>query len=369
MNGDLVKLPYPGLIKDQMPSGNIRWLVRVEGQKRRRVTLTVTPDHPEFHDIYIAARAGIKKHPDQTLEGAAQGTLGWLANAYLDHLTAEVERGQASPLTLKQRKSLMPTFLNHTSQSGVSRGKLYATLPTSIPDHELILFRDSLMATPGKAKNAFKMLKAMFTWAVVRGHTKSNPAAAINVAYKSQGGAKPWTLDDLEKFRTAHPKGTMAHLCLTLFMFTACRISDAYQLGRNNEIKKNGLTWLEWQPAKRGAQFVTLPILPPLAEAIRAQKIAGETYLLNQKGQPFASAEVLRNSLQTWCAEAGLKGLSSHGIRKAAGHLMALHGATQYEIMAVHGHANASSSEIYTKGVERQKLAERANTRLAHIDW
>lgn len=73
--------------------------------------------------------------------------------------------------------------------------------------------------------------------------------------------------------------------------------------------------------------------------------------------------------MQTWCRDAGLTGLSSHGIRKAAGHLMALHGATQYEIMAVHGHANASSSEVYTKGVERQRLAERANSRLASIDW
>lgn len=146
---------------------------------------------------------------------------------------------------------------------------------------------------------------------------------------------------------------------------------DAYRLGRNNEVKKGGITWLEWQPSKKNAQLVSLPMLPPLAQAIQAQTVVGETYLLNQSGKPFGSAETLRNSMQNWCKDAGLTGLSSHGIRKAAGHLMALHGATQYEIMAVHGHANAnaSSSEVYTKGVERQRLAERANSRLASIDW
>lgn len=369
MNGDSLKLPYPGLIRAPMPSGNVRWLVRVAGDKAKRITLTVNPDHPEFHEFYSAARAGIKMAPTQNVISASKGTLGWLGAEYLSHLAAMVNTGAASNLTLKQRRGLMPQFLNHLSSTGRSAGKPYYGLPVAIPDHELILFRDSLMATPGKAKNMFKMLKAMFVWAVARGHAQSNPAAAVSVAYTSQGGAKPWTLDDLKRYRTAHPPGTMAHLCLTLFMFTACRISDAYRLGRRHEIQRDGLTWIEWQPAKRGAQLVSLPMLPPLANAVRAQKVVGDTYVLRMDGQPFASAEGLRNNLRTWCDDAGLFGLSSHGIRKAAGHLMALHGATQYEIMAVHGHANASSSEVYTKGVERQKLAKHANSRLTLIDW
>ena len=369
MSGDNLKLKYPGLIRSPMPSGNVRWLVRVEGDPKKRITLTVDPEHPEFHEIYVAARSGIKKAPDLKVQSAQTGTLGWLGSSYLKHLEKAVENGDASRLTLKQRENLMPGFLAHTSQTGRSVGKSYATLPVDIPPHELVLFRDSLMATPGKATNTFKMLKAMFKWALDRKYTQTNPAAAIKVNYVSKGGAKPWTLDDLEKFRKAHPKGTMAHLTLTLFMFTACRISEAHKLGRANEVKKGGVTWLEWQPSKKNAQFVSLPVLPPLAQAIKAQTVIGETYLLNQSGKPFGSAETLRNSMQTWCKEAGLTGLSSHGIRKAAGHLMALHGATQYEIMAVHGHANASSSEVYTKGVERQRLAERANSRLASIDW
>lgn len=70
-----------------------------------------------------------------------------------------------------------------------------------------------------------------------------------------------------------------------------------------------------------------------------------------------------------WCDAAGLTGLSSHGIRKAAGHLMALNGATQYEIMAVHGHNNAETSQVYTNGVDRARLGTLAADKLAGLDW
>lgn len=33
------------------------------------------------------------------------------------------------------------------------------------------------------------------------------------------------------------------------------------------------------------------------------------------------------------------------------------YGGTRYEIMAVHGHAEAKTSEIHTSGVERRNLA------------
>ncbi|MDP1669812.1 hypothetical protein [Phaeovulum sp.] len=65
----------------------------------------------------------------------------------------------------------------------------------------------------------------------------------------------------------------------------------------------------------------------------------------------------------------GAEGLSSHGIRKAAGELLALQGASQYHIMAVHGHSSAKTSEVYTKGVERDRLAEQAMRMLEGMEW
>ncbi len=369
MSGDVVKLGYDGLVIEPLPSGNSRYRVRVRGDKKRRITLPVGPEHPEFHQIYLAAREGIKVKPSESTSEASKGTVGWLVDEYLAHLKQQVENGQADIKTLKQRKSYRSLLLNHTSATGKSVGRVYAGLPVEIPAHELILFRDSLMATPGKAKNVFKFLKAMYKWGGERGHCQTNPAAGIKVDYKSQGGATPWTLDDLKKYREAHPPGTMAHLTLTVFMFTACRIGDVYWLGRGEEKPANGQQGLGWQPSKKGSKYVELPMMEPFYTATRAQKVVGPTYLLNDHGKPFASAEALRNKFKDWCVAAGLPDRSSHGIRKAAGHLLALHGATQYEIMAIHGHAQASTSEVYTESVERMKLAEMGASKLANMDW
>ena len=370
MGGDMVGVDFPGYFTETLPSGNIRHRVRVEGHKRIKITLPFGPEHPDFQKAYLAARAGIVTSKAKSGPPAPQaGSVGWLVRAYLADLSRQVETGQKSPLTLKQRLPMGDRLMDHRSSSGTSEGRPYRDLPMVIPPHELIAFRDSLMATPGAAHNTFKFIKAMYEWAVARGHCAINPAAGIKVAYRNSGGAAPWSLEDLRKFRQIHPPGTAAHLCLTLFMFTACRIGDAVILGREHEERRNGLTWLVWQPGKKGSRRVELPILPPLQRALDARKVVGSTYLLTDAGRPYQSTEGLRNRLAKWCKAAGIEGRSSHGIRKAAGHLLALEGATQYEIMSVHGHAQASTSQVYTAGVERAQLAERAASKLASMDW
>jgi len=238
-----------------------------------------------------------------------------------------------------------------------------------IPARELHALLDDMADRPGARRNMLKMLKAMYAWAVERDLCRENPAAAIRVPVTTKGGAVPWSMTDLTRFRETHPPGTMAHLTLTLFMFSACRIGDAIRLGRGHEVQKAGMTWLEWTPAKKGSRPVSIPMLPPLHAATRAVKVVGPTYLLTAHGRPFRSPEGLRNRFAKWCAEAGLEGRSSHGIRKAAGHLLALHGVSQYGIMAVHGHAQASTSQLYTDAVDRLALAQSAMERLASLDW
>ena len=154
----------------------------------------------------------------------------------------------------------------------------------------------------------------------------------------------------------------MAHLALTLFVFTAARIEDVAKFGRHNEVARSGTTFLEWQPAKRGSSFVSIPILPPLERAISAQTIVGPTYLLNAK-------DAFGNWFRDRVREAGLENRSPHGIRKAAGELLALQGASQYHIMAVHGHSSAQTSEVYTAKVNRARLAEEAMQKLAGLEW
>ncbi|WP_305970252.1 MULTISPECIES: tyrosine recombinase XerC [unclassified Mameliella] len=369
MAGDM-RLKYPGLIPRRIKGKPTKWRVRVEGDVNRKITLPVGPEHPDFHHHYRAARRGEKlTSPEDISPG--QGTMGWLMKHYLDHLARQVDAGQASALTLKERRNLAAYVLGQRSEQRRSAGREYRSLPVTIPATELEAFKDRMSATPGKARNVWKLLTAVYDHGMTRGLCTVNPARAVaKPVYKSRGGATPWSVRDLEKYREAHPPGSAAHLALTLFMFTACRIGDAHWIGRDQEERHGGALWLAWQPSKKGSRFVRIPVLPPLERAIRAQTVVGPTYLMTQHGKPFASPEALRNRMKKWVIEAGLPAdRSSHGIRKAAGHLLALHGATQYEIMAVHGHANAATSQVYTETVERMRLGEMAVSKLAGMDW
>jgi integrase len=365
-----MRINLPGLLKERMPSGAYRYRVRVEGNKTKRIALTVTPEHPEFMEIYYAARLGVALQPRKPApDRVVRDTVEWLTAAYLAHLEGMVKAGKASPLTLKQRRHFFARLNAHRAAYGKAAGQPFAGLHMDIPPEELVAFRDAYASTSGAADNMIKAVRSLYAWAIERRLTDVNPAVGIGKIHTGQGGATPWTVADLSRYRDTHKPGTQAHLTLTLFMFTACRIGDAVVLGRAHEETNGGITWLSWQPGKRGAKPVSIPMLPPLYAATRAQAVVGKTYLLNAYGQPWASPEALRNRFKEWCREAGLPDLSAHGIRKAAGKLLAEAGATQHQIMAIHGHAEAKTSEIYTRAADRARLAKDAMALLAGLEW
>ena len=361
---------YKGLIRERMGSGTFRYRVRVAGQRAKKITIPVGPDHHQFRELYDAARVGAQVYLETApVQRRNAYTVRWLCDIYLEALEQQANMGNASPLTLVQRRSFANQLCAEQSESENAAGELFANLHAEIPTSELVKMRDRMMGKPGACSNMFKFLRSMFSWAVDREYLETNPAAGIKVAYKSKGGAVPWSTDDLAKYRKTHALGTPAHLCLSLFMFTACRIGDVYQLGRANEVMEDGIRSMSWTPGKKGSSDVIVPILPPLQAAIDAVKVVGPTYILSTHGRPYTTMDSMRTRFARWCSEAGLEGRTAHGIRKAAGHLLSLHGATQYEIMAVHGHANASTSEVYTRGVERQRLAASAVHKLRGLKW
>ena len=58
-----VKLRYPGLLREPLPSGAVRWRVRPEGETSRRIRIHCGPDHEDFQRQYLAARRGETPHP------------------------------------------------------------------------------------------------------------------------------------------------------------------------------------------------------------------------------------------------------------------------------------------------------------------
>lgn len=358
-----MRVDLPGLVIEPHRNGVLRIRVRVKGDKARRITIPVPQDHPDFLQHYHAAREGREYVPGK--RRIVERSLDWLCGIYLTHLEKLVQAGQASRATLNQRRSVLTRFCDHKDPDG----DRYGDTDMELPPYAIIAVRDDWAHTPGAADNLIKTVRAVYRFATERALLQHNPAAGIGAINISKGGAKPWTLADLKQFREKHPKGSMARLWLTLTAFTACRIGDARILGRGHEVQRNGITFLEWQPGKKGSAPVSIPMLPALHEATRAVTVVGPTYLLNEKGRTFASVEALRVRVQRWITDAGLTGLSSHGVRKAVGDFLAENGATQHQIMSVMAHTQAKTSEVYTKGADRRILASSAMQAMVGLEW
>lgn len=360
-----MRVNFPGLLIERHRNGSLRYRVRVEGDKAKRIPIPVAPDHPDFPHHYFAARAG------QTWQSPAASTalprsLDRFCGGYLAFVASMVSAGQMSAATLKQRRSVLTRLCDHKDPD---EGRLGA-LDLDLPAAAFVRVRDAWAAHPGAADNLIKSVRAVYKWGMERDEIGHNPAAGIGpINLNPNGGAVPWTAADLLAFRDRWPAGTTAHLWLTLQAFTACRIGDAIWLGRDAEVTRAGQVWLDWQPRKKGSAFVSIPMLPPLWNATRAAKIVGPTYLLSETGKPFSSVEALRVRVQRWCEAAGLPGRSSHGIRKAVAEMMAEAGCSQHQIMAVMAHTQAKTSEIYTKGVARRVLAFDGVQALAGLEW
>lgn len=319
----------------------------------RKIRLNVTPEHAQFAEHYHSARRGFELPPEGMKAAPTKGSIGWL----IDLFSAFMETSGLDPGTIKQRRVFLEWLRSEA-------GQYNAEMPVT----QLVRLRDKKAATPGAADNFVKTVRAMYRWGTDRGHVKLNPAKGIGKINEGEG-ARPWMIEDLKQFRQHHPSGSMAFLALTLYMFTACRISDVVLLGPEHETQRDGAAWIDWTPRKKGSRRIQIPIMPPLARAIAATKLKGQTYLLTEHGRPFASSAAFGNRFRHWVDQAGLPGLSSHGIRKAVGELLALEGASQYHIMAIHGHASARTSEVYTQGAERARLAAQAMTKFDFLDW
>lgn len=359
-----MRIHLTGFVIEKNRNGSPRYRVRVEGQPGRKITIPVGPEHRDFQNYYQAARIGETWTPPK--EQAPEQSLDWLKDRYMDFLKRMVQAGQMSPATLKQRRSVLTRLCDFPDGDGGRYGDFHVDAPQAA----FVEIRDAWADKPGAADNLIKSIRAVYKFAMERGYVNSNPAAGIGVINTSpKGGAKPWTAGHLKKFKKRHPFGTTAHLWLTLQAFTACRIGDACWLGRDQEVVYAGETWLEWQPRKKGSAPVSLPMLPPLYEATRHSKIVGSAYILNERGKPFKTGEALRTRVQRWCKEAEIPGMSSHGVRKAMGEILAEAGCTQHQIMSVMAHTQAKTSEIYTRGAQRRVLAADAMRAIAHLEW
>lgn len=348
-----MKVDFPGLVIEPLPSGGVRYRVRPEGERKRRIRIHCGPDHSDFQRQYLAARRGEQPEPMKAASDYAKPrSIAWLVNKYLEYLEQRVSAGTTSAKTLKKKRNLLSRLLNRPDNRML------------IPQEKLIEMQDDMGATPAQADAFIEAVGVMYDWAIERRYLQTNPARGIRSIYRKGEGAQPWKAADVKQFFVKHQPGTKAHVAMSVLLWTGCRIEDLTILGRAHECVIDGLEALRWQPLKKGSSEVVIPILPPLKEATRAPKVLGATYVLGRGGKPFSSGDSMSAMFKRWCKDAGLSHLSAHGVRKGLAEILAELGCSQYEIMAILGHSEAKTSEVYTRRVERWKLAKTAIERL-----
>jgi integrase len=340
----------------------MRYRVRVEGDKKRRILIHCDPKQEDFLRQYLAARRGEKIEPlKKASEYAKPKSIAWLVNSYLEYLGERVKAGTTSAKTLKKKKNLLNRLLIDLDRV------------MEIPREKLIEMQDAMGSTPAQADAFIEAIGVMYDWAIERKYIKENPACGIKGVYTKGDGATPWKAADVKAFFAKHKAGSKAHVAMSVLLWTGCRIEDLTTLGRKDECVIDGVEALRWHPNKKGSSEVCQPLLPPLKDATRAPTVQGATYVLGRGGKPFSSGDSASAMFKRWCKDADIGHLSAHGVRKGLAEILAELGCSQYEIMSVLGHSEAKTSEVYTRRVERWKLAkvalERVEVSQSFLKW
>jgi site-specific recombinase XerD len=131
---------------------------------------------------------------------------------------------------------------------------------------------------------------------------------------------------------------------------------DVVRMGRQHI--RNNLMSMPRQ--KTGVQF-NVEIMPELQKATDAMPPSDHlTFLVTAQGKPFTAAG-FGNWFREVCNQAGLpKRCTSHGLRKAAATYFAEKGPTDHQLMAWFGWITISQAQVYTKGANRQLMAQSA---------
>lgn len=319
--------------------GKVRWRFRRKGQKA--VYLPGDYGSPEFIRAYEDAVANRPAHVSQRV---LPGTIAELVQGYLSSSDYRL----LADNTKRTYRYHLERFKRANGDKSVKQ----------ITPHSLRDKLDSMAHMPATANIFLKVMKALCRYGVDRGLLKVNPTASVRRLKDRTDGIATWSDVQIAQFEKRHPVGTKANLALRLLLYTAQRRSDVVRLGRQHE--KAGA--IHMRQHKTGTWLI-LPIVPELREALDKTPIGGMTYLQTEFGRPFSLAG-FGNWFRDRCDEAGLKGMSAHGLRKAAARRMAEAQKSAHEIMAITGHRSLGEVERYTRAASQEMLAKTAATGL-----
>lgn len=333
----LINLPHIQRFKDR--NGHLRHYYRRKG--RKAVALPGAPGSPEFLAAYYAAAASAA--PDAA--APKTGTIAALVASYQD--SAKFSALRVSTQAVQRR--ILAAFVRAHGDKPV-RG---------IQSEHVHKLMDAKATTPGAANKFLAILRVLLDHAVARGMRSDNPARTVKKVRYEAHEHPAWSEDDIAAFEAAHPSGSRARLAFALLLYTGQRRSDVIRMGRQHV--RNGLIAVTQR--KTRAQL-RIPIHGELQREIDALRHNHLTFLVTRNGAPFASETAFYNWFVACVHQAGLRGLSPHGLRKSAARRLAEAGCTPSEIGAITGHRTLGEVERYTRAADQERMAREAMRKL-----
>jgi integrase len=227
----------------------------------------------------------------------------------------------------------------------------------------VIAIRDTIVEAATSANSYVAALRCLFNWGIENEIATYNPCFRVDELPSSRDGHHTWTESEMAKFEEHHPIGTRARLAFAIIAYTGVRLSDTIRLGPKMA-RKGSLHFTEFKGSDShvlGKQrpipkHRVIEIAPELQEIIDATVTGVQTYLVSSMGRQYREKHFSRNFRQ-WCDDAGLPHCTAHGIRKFDATFMAENGATNNQLMGMFGWTNSAQADVYTRKVDRAKLA------------
>ena len=344
------KSPFP-YVKPVRRNGKLYWYFSRPGQPLVRL-----PDawgSAEFIEAYRAAIAG-ERAPKLEI-GAERTKAGSVSAAIITYLNS-IDFGNLAPTTGRARRAILDKFrerFGHLPIKGLTGQRIEAILAER--------------ATRGAARHLFKALRGVTKVAMRARLIDADPTMGVcKPKMPDTGGYKAWSDEHIAKFEDAYPIGSRERLAETLMLYTGQRRGDIIRMGRQH-IRGN---FIEVRQQKTGT-VLQIPLHPELLKILAAHPADNMTFLTTRTGQPFAAAG-FTNWFRLKCREAGLPGLSPHGLRKAMCRRLAEAGCSANEIAAISGHISLAEVQRYTRDADQRRMGKAAMARIEQKpsrDW
>ncbi|MCZ6848014.1 MAG: tyrosine-type recombinase/integrase, partial [Alphaproteobacteria bacterium] len=221
----------------------------------------------------------------------------------------------------------------------------------SIERKHIKALRNKYTETPAKANRLVSVLRIVLEQAIEMEYRRDNPAKEIKRLVTGAGHAS-WPDEAINRFLATAPP--MMVLALKLGLYTGQREGDVLAMSWHDYDGER----IQVVQSKTGTKL-SISVHNVLSEALDAQERVSPIILTTSTGRPFRGSN-FRSHFGKALEDAGLVGLTFHGLRYTAAAKLAEAGCPLKKIASITGHKSLAMIEKYTRGADQEKLSSAA---------